>query len=116
MSATQHEAFWGQLTARGSCGTIDRELARTLGRLGGEEFAILLPDTGATEAMQAAERMRHALAESRLQVRGKELRYSASFGVAAFVESELSLDEFLARADAALYLAKAQGRNRIARG
>ena len=84
-----------------------------VGRLGGEEFAILLPDTGATEAMQAAERMRHALAESRLQVRGKELRYSASFGVAAFVESELSLDEFLARADAALYLAKAQGRNRV---
>lgn len=37
MSATQHEAFWGQLTARGSCGTIDRELARTLGRLGGED-------------------------------------------------------------------------------
>lgn len=84
-----------------------------VGRLGGEEFAVLLPDTGAEEAVHAAERMRCALAESDLHVRGRQLKYSASFGVAAFVESELSLDEFLARADAALYLAKQQGRNRV---
>lgn len=84
-----------------------------VGRLGGEEFAVLLPDTGAVEAMQAAERMRQAIVESHLHVRGQQLKYSASFGVAAFDQTELSLSEFLARADAALYSAKEQGRNRV---
>lgn len=85
-----------------------------IGRLGGEEFAVLLPDTGAAEAVQAAERMRQAVAGSSLYVRGQQLSYSASFGVAAFDQTELSLSEFLTRADAALYRAKAEGRNRVA--
>jgi diguanylate cyclase (GGDEF)-like protein len=84
-----------------------------VGRLGGEEFAVLLPGTSAAEAVQAAERMRAAVAESRLHARGQQLTYSASFGVAAFDQLELSFSEFLARADAALYRAKAQGRNRV---
>jgi diguanylate cyclase (GGDEF)-like protein len=82
-----------------------------LGRLGGEEFAILLPHTGAAAALAVAEKLREAIASR--QILGPEpIRFSASFGVAALDRSARDIETLLRRADEALYDAKARGRNR----
>lgn len=97
--------------------TVAQEIREVdlIARLGGEEFVVLLPNTDIIEAMAVAERMRLALANGSLQLQGRRVMYTASFGVAEFVPTELSLISFLARADAALYRAKRQGRNRVER-
>ena len=95
--------------------TIFREVREVdvIGRLGGEEFAVLLPNISAGEAVQVAERMRYAVEKSELRVNGQPLHYTASFGVAEFDPRELSLSSLLSRADSALYDAKRRGRNRV---
>lgn len=80
-------------------------------RLGGEEFVVLLPNISADQSMALAERIRQAVAHSRLQVDGKPLSFSVSIGVAQYDPRELTLNGWLSRADNALYRAKAQGRN-----
>jgi diguanylate cyclase (GGDEF)-like protein len=82
------------------------------GRLGGEEFSILLPETDLLGAAAGAERLRHALAERALQLEGRTLEVTASFGVAQLAPGQ-SADEFLRSADTALYRAKEQGKNRV---
>lgn len=84
-----------------------------VGRLGGEEFSVLLPGIGAEEAVQVAERMRLAVENRELLVGGQPLRFTASFGVAEFDGIQLNLAGLLARADAALYHAKRTGRNKV---
>jgi len=84
-----------------------------VGRLGGEEFSVLLPGIGAEEAVQVAERMRVAVESRELLVGGLPLRFTASFGVAEFDGIQLNLAGLLARADAALYHAKRTGRNKV---
>lgn len=95
--------------------TIAQEVREVdvVGRLGGEEFVILLPNISGLEAVQVAERMRLAVAASEMLVNGHQLHYTASFGVAEFDSRELSLSSFMARADEALYRAKRNGRNRV---
>ncbi len=85
-----------------------------LGRLGGEEFAVLLPATRAAEAMRMAERIRASAEQDRVQVgdHGVMVRYTISGGVACLRPGE-TLAQLSARADAALYRAKLEGRNRI---
>lgn len=80
-------------------------------RLGGEEFAVLLPNITAEQSMALAERIRQAFANSPFQVDGQPLHFSVSIGVAPFDPTELTLNGWLSRADAALYRAKARGRN-----
>lgn len=88
-----------------------------VGRWGGEEFAILMPGTGLEEALLAAERMRSAVADATTQLAGgSSCCCTASFGVAALVAQEPTLDDLLGRADAALYRAKERGRNRVESG
>lgn len=82
-------------------------------RLGGEEFVVLLPNSSAEHATALAERIREAVSASHLLVDGKPLRYTVSIGVAQFDHRELSMTAWLARADAALYHAKDQGRDRV---
>ena len=84
-----------------------------VGRLGGEEFVLLLPSTDAQAALQVTQRLCEAVAASRLPIQGREFSYTASFGVAEFDPHHPRLDELLGRADAALYEAKRQGRNRV---
>jgi diguanylate cyclase (GGDEF)-like protein len=82
-----------------------------LGRIGGEEFAVLLPHTDRTAAAAVAEKIRQAI-EASMFDDFPGLRISASFGVAGFELSILDVGELLDRADKALYAAKAAGRNR----
>lgn len=84
-----------------------------IGRVGGEEFAVLLPSSSAHQALLVAERMRMAVEQGQILVRGQPLHITASFGVAEFQPQELSLDSLMARADSALYESKRQGRNRV---
>ncbi len=81
-------------------------------RLGGEEFSILLPETDLLGAAAGAERLRRALAEQSLEVAGTTLKVTASFGVAELAPGQ-SGDELLRSADAALYRAKEQGKDRV---
>lgn len=85
----------------------------TVGRWGGEEFALLMPGTTLDEARQAAERMRLAVANRPTQMGGMTCSYTASFGVAALSANDKSIDDLLAAADGALYRAKEHGRNRV---
>ena len=86
-----------------------------IGRLGGEEFAVVLPSTTADEAQEFAERLHHAINQAVLKFNGNAIRYTASIGLTEFdTESEDSIDDLLARADLALYQAKQAGRNQTA--
>jgi diguanylate cyclase (GGDEF)-like protein len=83
-----------------------------LGRLGGEEFAILLPETRGDEALVVAERVREAVADHpMLLADGGALRVTASFGIASLTSNVTTVPAWLESADAMLYAAKAGGRN-----
>jgi diguanylate cyclase (GGDEF)-like protein len=83
------------------------------GRLGGEEFGLMLPDRDAEAAMHLAEKCRLAIAETDTGDGRDEFPISASFGVTSTAVSGFKLQQLLAHADSALYLAKRQGRNRV---
>lgn len=84
-----------------------------LGRVGGEEFAILLPETGLAGASRVAERIRLALAGSSITHDGATFAITVSLGVSLYHDGEPSVEEALKRADDALYRAKENGRNRV---
>ena len=86
------------------------------GRLGGEEFALLLPETDAEEAREAAERIRRTIESTIVQVGGIEVRATVSMGAAPRPSSGETAATWLAEADIALYEAKQFGRNRVAVG
>lgn len=87
----------------------------TIGRLGGEEFAALLPMATAGDAIAAAERVRAALASEKIVVAGVRVPSSVSIGVCAEAVAVHELDAMLGAADNALYRAKSGGRNRVER-
>jgi len=82
----------------------------TLARWGGEEFMILLPDTGSAGGREVAEKVRARIADTSYYVAGKEIRVTASFGVAQY---KGDLEGAITAADQALYQAKHLGRNRV---
>jgi diguanylate cyclase (GGDEF)-like protein len=87
--------------------------ADTPGRLGGEEFAVLLPETARREAVIAAERLRAAVRKIEVDHEGTTIRFTCSVGLVERTDTVASLDEMLSAADEALYAAKANGRNRV---
>ncbi|NQD37721.1 GGDEF domain-containing protein [Permianibacter sp. IMCC34836] len=92
--------------------TVVRE-QDVLGRLGGEEFLLLLPSTDKTEALQVAERVRGAVAAIDLTDIDPGLKQTISLGGTSCKVGDEQIGHILARADAALYSAKEQGRNRV---
>lgn len=113
---------WGHATGdrvlKKLCEVVQSELREVdlLARVGGEEFAVLIPDTGLEGAFQLAERLRQCLITQELAEGGDIIRFTASFGVAALGPEDQSPDNVLKRADVALYEAKAAGRNCTMRG
>ena len=87
----------------------------TAARFGGEEFALLLPDTTAQDGAVVAERIRAAVGGARFEVETSSDPISAtvSIGVASYPADASSAQELIYRADVAAYRAKAQGRNRV---
>lgn len=88
--------------------------ADIVARIGGEEFAILMLDTGRQQAQHLAERLRVAISDQKIaSPDGRELQCTASFGIASTENCTYSLEKLLSQADRAMYLAKSQGRNRM---
>ena len=87
----------------------------TCGRIGGEEFALVLPETALAEALKTAERIREAVARTPVPTdqSAEPIPVTVSIGAAALAPAQ-SLDELLEQADRALYEAKGSGRNRVA--
>jgi diguanylate cyclase (GGDEF)-like protein len=81
-------------------------------RIGGEEFAVLLPDTDLDGAAQLAERLRRALESASIGTRSAPIHLTASFGVSAFPETAAA-DDLLTDADRRLYDAKRSGKNKV---
>ncbi|MET0444864.1 MAG: GGDEF domain-containing protein, partial [Pseudorhodoplanes sp.] len=82
-----------------------------IGRIGGEEFAIVLPHTASEAAMEVAHKLRQAFGTILIPGKHASLRFSASFGVSTQHSATRDIDDLLQNADEALYAAKAAGRN-----
>ncbi len=87
-----------------------------VGRLGGEEFVLILPETDGASASLLAERLRLAIAGVMVATTVGPVRWTVSCGVETLGAADLTLDELLHRADRALYTAKANGRDRVVAG
>ena len=87
-----------------------------LGRLGGEEFALLLPSTALPGGLILAERIRAQVEQMKLATSTDELSFTISVGVCTLNEDDGDFDVLLNRADKALYAAKHGGRNRVVEG
>ena len=85
----------------------------TLGRLGGEEFAVILPETNKKGAIQLAERLRVAISEIVIKTSTDPLSFTTCIGVAECTDQDKSIQDVLKRADSAVYQAKRQGRNQV---
>ncbi|MBU2549943.1 MAG: diguanylate cyclase [Proteobacteria bacterium] len=95
---------------------LSRGLLRTsdaFGRLGGEEFAVLLPETRGDRALEAAERLRSGIADMKVRADGHEVSVTVSVGVAWSLAGDPDMVSVLKKADQALYQAKRAGRNRV---
>jgi len=108
----------GDAALRATAGILRRAArqADTPGRLGGEEFALLLPETTAAQAMIVAERVRRDIAALVVPHGNTPIRFTCSIGVAEWAPAMNDLDALLRTADEALYRAKAEGRDRVVRG
>jgi diguanylate cyclase (GGDEF)-like protein len=86
----------------------------TVGRYGGEEFAIILPHTSIEQAQPLAERLRNLIETHSFDVEDGTVRLTASIGIAEVCNPAIaSVEDWVNAADTALYDAKAQGRNRV---
>lgn len=84
-----------------------------IGRMGGEEFAVVLADACRDNAFRVAERLRRAFAEAAVALDGVAVNATASFGVSIIQDPYETVEMLLTAADGALYRAKALGRNRV---
>ncbi len=82
------------------------------GRMGGEEFAAVLTETGIHDAVNLAERLRHDFSKLSVKIGGESLGITVSIGVSTFENQDKSLEDIIKWADIALYKAKNKGRNR----
>ncbi|HUE99886.1 MAG TPA: diguanylate cyclase [Anaerolineales bacterium] len=85
-----------------------------VGRYGGEELIILLPETDRETALQIAERLRSSIVVKPIKISDREIAITVSIGVATKDENTLQLETLIARADQAMYMAKHKGRNCVA--
>ena len=91
----------------------DRRAEDILARIGGEEFALVLPGASVKQAVDIATELCSRLRHRPMQVDNTELTMTASFGVASISTDDTCLSDVVARADVALYQSKNKGRNRV---
>ena len=105
----------GDEVLRHLAGTLMRTLRRSdqAGRFGGEEFAVLLPDTSEEQGMLLAERLRVSIAETVVSTPAGDIFFTASMGLTILDSADPNIDTALVRADDALYRAKEGGRNHV---
>jgi diguanylate cyclase (GGDEF)-like protein len=84
-----------------------------LGRFGGEEFVLILPETGEEGARNAAERIRKTIEAEIIDAEGSSFSMTSSFGTATLNDADQTLQSLIDRADSALYNAKKTGRNKV---
>ena len=82
-------------------------------RYGGEEFVILLPETGLDKAKNAAERLREKIMSQKVDYEGKPIQVTASFGIVTLSQNMKTVEDRLGVADDAMYRAKEKGRNQV---
>jgi diguanylate cyclase (GGDEF)-like protein/PAS domain S-box-containing protein len=110
---------WGHATGDAVLVHVARQMQQSVrsldmvGRTGGEEFVVLLPDTRLDEAARLGERLRERMAQTPLQHDGQTIAVTVSLGLSEISPRDASADVALLRADQALYEAKAAGRNRL---
>ncbi len=85
----------------------------TVGRVGGEEFAVVLPEAGIADAVKFARRVQERIAAQPMRYQGGVIPMTVSIGIAIMRSADVLATDALSRSDAALYLAKQNGRNRI---
>jgi len=85
----------------------------SLGRIGGEEFAVVLPETSVAAAYDVADRLRAHIEEKPIIVAHTAVNCTVSIGIAQLSAQDSGIDELMKRADIALYSAKKKGRNRV---
>ncbi len=105
----------GDTVLKEFCNTCYRTIRAIdiLARVGGEEFAILLPETNARQAYELAERIRIAVSKLSIPVNGAEASVTVSIGIVEWSSAhQKEIEKVLADADSALYQAKSSGRNR----
>jgi diguanylate cyclase (GGDEF)-like protein len=105
----------GDVTLQNAAASISQGIRKTdaIGRIGGEEFLIIMPDTTIESAYDHADRIRQTLAMQKAADTAEQ-GCTASIGVAQFLQDD-TLKSFIQRADETLYRAKAEGRNRVCR-
>jgi diguanylate cyclase (GGDEF)-like protein len=84
-----------------------------VGRYGGEEFLVLLPDTNMEQSLVVAERIRNSICRASFEVEGDQIALTVSLGVSCSNENDQGVNDLLKRADEALYKAKVAGRDRV---
>lgn len=106
----------GDLVLKNLAATVRKTLRDVdlFGRIGGEEFAVVLPHTPLDKALDVAERLRKALAACETPLpEGDLLSFTVSIGLAMLTPEDLTMDTLIQKTDLALYQAKEQGRNRV---
>lgn len=108
-----HDA--GDRCLKAFCAVIAKRIRISdhFGRLGGEEFALIFPETGLKEAARSVESLRRRLETMNMTLNGRRIVLTMSAGVTEWTPGDPSVDEPLKRADALLYQAKSEGRNRV---
>lgn len=92
---------------------LGRRADDVVARVGGEEFAVILPGTGLADALSIADALCARVSRSPLTVESRPLSMTASFGVATISDNDTCLTDIIVRADRALYRSKRAGRNRV---
>lgn len=111
---------YGHLAGDGVLKEVARRLSTSIrpydiiGRYGGEEFVVLLPDSTFEQSLVVAERIRGSIRNESIEAEGEQLLITASLGVAVSSEADTELTDIIKRADEGMYKAKTEGRDRVA--